>query len=65
MFSYLFSSYFPVGTPKNFRPVQAEGVCGTPCPSAGIQLSQPRDRSFCNLEADEATYTGQCWGAAL
>lgn len=62
---YIFSSCFPVGTTKNFRPIQTERVCCTPCSSASLQLSQPRDCPFCDLEADETTHTGWCQGTAL
>ena len=54
-------TYFPIGPTKNFRPIQTERICSPPCSSASIQLSQPRGCPCCDLEADEAAYTGWCW----
>lgn len=49
-----------LGSLKNLRPIQAKGVYCTACSSASAKLSEPRGYSLCNMEANEATHTGQC-----
>lgn len=49
-----------LGSLKNIRPVQAKRLCCTTCSSANVELSEPRGDSLCNMEANEATHTGQC-----